>query len=116
VLKDPLDVAAAQANLAVALMRLGNWSEARDLLGTIRMPGDPGVGRGTVLYLQGLCAEALSDHAAAVAAYKAAAGVPGALLTEDGPPIGPLAAEAEARLATAPRRHEAASFMSLPGA
>lgn len=115
-LKDPLDIAAAQANLAVALMRMGNWIEAKDLLAGVRLADGPGVGKGTILYLQGLCAEALSDHAAALAAFRAAAAVPGALLTEDGPPVAPLAAEAETRLGAGPRRDEAGSTIPLPGA
>lgn len=115
-LTDRLDVAAAQANLAVALMRMGNWTEAKDLLAGVRLADDAGVGKGTILYLQGLCAEALSDHAAALSAFRAAAAVPGALLTEDGPPIAPLAAEGEARLGAGQRRDEAGSTTPPSGA
>jgi len=78
-------------NLAVALMRLGNWSEARNELATIRMAGGPGVSNGTVQYLLGLCHEALGQAAEAEKAWRAAATDSESLLTEDGPAIKELA-------------------------
>jgi hypothetical protein len=97
-------------------MRQGSWAEARDLLASVRLPGDLGVGRGTILYLQGLCAEALADSAGAIAAFRAAAAVPGALLTEDGPPIALLAADAEARISGRSRRIGSEGQLPAPGA
>ena len=53
---------------------------------------EAGVGRGTVLFQQGVAFAALGDAARAVGAFEAAAAVPGAtLVTHDGPVLAPLA-------------------------
>ncbi len=78
-------------NLAVALMRLGNWSEARAELSTTRMAAGPGVSNGTVQYLLGLCHAALGQPAEAEKAWRAAAADSESLLTEDGPSVKELA-------------------------
>jgi hypothetical protein len=83
-------------NLAVALMRLGNWLEARAELSKVSLAAGPGVSNGTVQYLLGLCHEALGQPAEAEQAWRAAASDAESLLTEDGPPVRELAA---ARLA-----------------
>jgi tetratricopeptide (TPR) repeat protein len=83
-------------NLAVALMRLGNYQGARTELSKIQLAAGPGVSNGTVQYLLGLCYEALGQVAEAEQAWRAAATDADSLLTEDGPFVRELA---EARLA-----------------
>jgi hypothetical protein len=78
-------------NLAVALMRLGNWTGARDELSKVQLAAGPGVSNGTVQYLLGLCHESLGQMAEAEKAWRAAATDAESLLTEDGPPIKELA-------------------------
>jgi hypothetical protein len=75
----------ARLNLAVALMRLGNFAEARAELLKVNLDPGPGVARGTVQYLLALCYEALLQPAEAAKAWQAAAAEPESLLTEDGP-------------------------------
>jgi Flp pilus assembly protein TadD len=78
-------------NLAVALMRLGNWTAASAELSRVQLPPGPGVSNGTVQYLRGLCYEALGQSPDAERAWRAAAGDPESLLTEDGPHVKELA-------------------------
>jgi tetratricopeptide (TPR) repeat protein len=78
-------------NLAVALMRLGNWTEARTELAKIQLAAGPGVSNGTVQYLLGLCHEALGQVADAEKAWRAAATDSESQLTEDGPAVKELA-------------------------
>jgi membrane-associated protease RseP (regulator of RpoE activity) len=78
-------------NLAVALMRLGNWAGARAELSKVQLAGGPGVSNGTVQYLLGLCHEALGQLAEAEKAWRAAATDAESLLTEDGPAVKELA-------------------------
>jgi tetratricopeptide (TPR) repeat protein len=87
-------------NLAVALMRLGNWTDARDELSKVQLAAGPGVSNGTVQYLLGLCYEALGQMADAEKAWRAAATDAESLLTDDGPPVKELA---ERKLAGAAR-------------
>jgi tetratricopeptide (TPR) repeat protein len=84
-------------NIGIALMRLGNWEEARAELERTALPDGPGVAQGTVQYHLGACYEKLGRFMDATQAWKKAAASQ-ALLTEDGPPIKELA---EARLASA---------------
>jgi tetratricopeptide (TPR) repeat protein len=88
-------------NLAVALMRLGNYQDARAELSKIKLTAGPGVSNGTVQYLLGLCYEALGQAAEAAQAWRAAATDADALLTEDGPFVKELA---EAKLAGGGRK------------
>jgi hypothetical protein len=81
----------ARLNLAVALMRVGNYADAQDELARVVLPDGPGVSNGTVQYLLGLVAEALGQLPDAERAWKAATAAPGALLGEDGPLIKDLA-------------------------
>jgi len=83
--------AAVRLNLAVVLMRVGNWAEALAELSRMRLPPGPGVSNGTVQYLTGLCHEAMDQPAEAENAWRAAAADAGSLLTEDGPPVKELA-------------------------
>jgi tetratricopeptide (TPR) repeat protein len=83
-------------NLAVALMRLGNYADARTELSKVQLAAGPGVSNGTVQYLLGLCLESLGQTAEAEKAWHAAATDAESLLTEDGPSIRELA---EAKLA-----------------
>jgi hypothetical protein len=78
-------------NLAVALMRLGNWAGAQAELAKIQLTAGPGVSNGTVQYLRGLCHEALGQASEAEAAWRAAATDADSLLTEDGPAVKELA-------------------------
>ncbi len=87
-------------NLAAALIRLESWSDAQAELQRVQLPDGPGVGRGTVQYLLGLCADKLGSRADAETALKAAAQSDN-LLTENGPPVKELA---EAKLAELRRR------------
>ncbi len=83
-------------NLAVALMRLGNFEAARTELAKVQLTAGPGVSNGTVQYLLGLCYEALGQTAEAQQAWRAASTDSDSLLTEDGPFVKELA---EAKLA-----------------
>jgi len=83
-------------NLAVALMRLGNFEAARTELSKVQLTAGPGVSNGTVQYLSGLCYEALGQTAEAQQAWRAASTDADSLLTEDGPFVKELA---EAKLA-----------------
>ncbi|MFI5179658.1 MAG: PEGA domain-containing protein, partial [Vicinamibacterales bacterium] len=58
---DPLEDAVVRLNLAAALARLENWSEARTELQRVKLPDGPGVANGTVQYLLGLCADKLGN-------------------------------------------------------
>jgi hypothetical protein len=78
-------------NLAVALMRLGAWSEARGELAKVQLAAGPGVSNGTVQYLLGLCHEALGQMTEAQVAWHAASTDAESSLTEDGPLVKELA-------------------------
>ncbi len=84
-------------NIAIALMSLGNWVEARSELDRIQMRDGRGVAQGTVNYLLGLCYEALGQFADAAKAWTAAKNSE-AGLTEDGPPVKELAAAKLSRM------------------
>ncbi|NDH64426.1 MAG: hypothetical protein EBY18_22900 [Alphaproteobacteria bacterium] len=87
-------------SLAVALARMGSWSDARIELQRVKLNDAPGVSNGTVLYLLGLAAERMGNTTEAETSWRAAAATP-ALLTEDGPPVKELA---EARILELQRR------------
>jgi tetratricopeptide (TPR) repeat protein len=82
-------------NLAVALMRLGDFAGAREQLEAVRLPAGRGIADGTLEYLRGLALDGLGDAAGAQRAWQAAAGSE-ASLTDDGPLVKGLA---ERRLA-----------------
>jgi len=86
-----LEESVARLNLSVALMRLGNWNDARVELEKVRLGNEPGVGNGTVQYLLGLCRDALGQFPEAEAAWRAAAAARDALLTSTGPAVKELA-------------------------
>ena len=88
-------------NLAVALARVGAWSEARLELQRVKLNDGPGVSAGTVQYLLGLAAERMGNIAEAEAAWRAAAASDARSITEDGLPVKDLA---EARLQGLQRR------------
>jgi membrane-associated protease RseP (regulator of RpoE activity) len=73
-------------NLAVALLRAGDFAGAREHLTAEPLPPGDGISRGTQLYLLGLAHEGLGNQAAAGEAFRAAAEA-GGRLTEDGPGI-----------------------------
>ena len=79
-------------NIAIALMRLGNWTDARAELDKVRLPDGPGVSGGTIQYLVGLCYEAAGQFGEAEKAWALAAQQKEAILSEDGPLITEMAA------------------------
>ena len=97
---EPINDSVIRLNLAVALARVGAWSEARLELQRVKLNDGPGVSNGTVQYLLGLAAERMGNTAEAESAWRAAAGTT-ALITEDGLPVKELA---EARLLALQRR------------
>jgi hypothetical protein len=97
---DPVADSVMQLNLAVALMRVGAWAEARTALQRVKLNDGPGVSAGTVQYLLGLVAERMGNNAEAEAAWRAAA-ASAASISEDGLPVKDLA---EARLQGLQRR------------
>jgi PDZ domain-containing protein/PEGA domain-containing protein len=82
----PMEDSVLRLNLAAALARVENWTEARLELQRVKLPDGPGVSNGTVQYLLGLCADRLGNRADAEAAFAAAA-ASDALITEDGPSV-----------------------------
>jgi hypothetical protein len=97
---NPAEESVMRLNLAAALIRLESWSEAQAELQRVQLPDGPGVGKGTVQYLLGLCADKLGSRSDAETALRAAA-ASDSLLTENGPPVKELA---EAKLAELQRR------------
>jgi hypothetical protein len=97
---DPLEDSVIRLNLAAALARVENWSDARLELQRVKLPDGPGVANGTAQYLLGLCADKLGNRSEAETAWRAAA-ASDSLLTEDGPSVKELA---EAKLAELQRR------------
>lgn len=87
---------AAQLNLAIAHMRLGNWDEALAALKDVQLPEGAGVSAGTIAYLTGLAHEGAGRTADAQAAFAKAAAATQARLGADGPLVAPLA-QAKAR-------------------
>jgi hypothetical protein len=77
-------------NLAVALLRLGDYAGARAQLEAVQLPRGPGISLGTQQYLLGLTYENEGNAASATKAFEAAL-ASGGLLTEDGPEIKALA-------------------------
>jgi len=96
----PFEDSVLRLNLAAALARVENWSEARTELQRVKLPDGAGVAGGTVQYLLGLCADKLGNRADAEAAFRAAI-ASDSLVTEDGPSVKDLA---ETRLAEMQRR------------
>ena len=82
----PNEDSVLRLNLAAALARVENWSDARIELQRVKLPDGPGVSNGTVQYLLGLCADKLGNRADADAAFTAAAASE-ALISEDGPSV-----------------------------
>jgi hypothetical protein len=97
---EPILDSVMRLNMAVALARVGAWSEARLELQRVKLNDGPGVAAGTVHYLLGLAAERMGNIPEADAAFKIAAAST-ALETEDGLPVKDLA---EARLQALQRR------------
>lgn len=97
---EPINDSVMRLNLAVALARVGLWSEARIELQRVKLNEGPGVSNGTVQYLLGLAAERMGNAAEAEAAWRAAAATT-ALISEDGLPVKELA---EARIQALQRR------------
>jgi hypothetical protein len=86
----PADQPIVRLNLAVALMRLGDYAGAREQLEAVQLAAGPGISLGTQQYLLGLVHEGEGDAASAQHSFQAAA-ASGGLLTEDGPEIKTLA-------------------------
>jgi hypothetical protein len=86
-----MEQSALHVNLAIVMMRLGNWEDALVELAAAKLPDGAGVSAGTVAYLTGRCEEALGHAANATAAYTKAAASPKARLSSEGPLVAPLA-------------------------
>lgn len=86
-----IEQSALHVNLAIVMMRLGNWEDALVELGAAKLPDGAGVSAGTVAYLTGRCEDALGHAANAAAAYTKAAASPKARLSSEGPLVAPLA-------------------------
>ena len=97
---EPINDSVMRLNLAVALARVGLWSDARLELQRVKLNEGPGVANGTVQFLLGLVAERMGNAAEAETAWRAAAATT-ALISEDGLPVKELA---EARLQALQRR------------
>ena len=87
---EPAEQPFIRLNLAVALMRLGDYVGAREQLAGVDLPPGPGISRGTQQYLVGLVHEGLGDATSAEQAWRAAEAA-GGLLTDEGPSIALLA-------------------------
>jgi hypothetical protein len=87
----PIEQATLHVNLAIVMMRLGNWEDALSELSAAQLPDGPGVSAGTVAYLTGRCEVELGHAANANAAFTKAAALPKARLSSEGPLIAPLA-------------------------
>lgn len=83
--------AAANLNLAIVHLRLGNWDDALAALGQVQLADGAGVGPGTVAYLRGLSLEAAGRVSEARTAFTAAAQAADARLSAEGPLVAPLA-------------------------
>ncbi len=87
----PTETAAANLNLAVVHLRLGNWDDALAALGRVSLPEGSGVSAGTVAYLRGLSLEGAGRASEARTAFAAAAEATDARLSSEGPLVAPLA-------------------------
>jgi tetratricopeptide (TPR) repeat protein len=87
----PTEAAAANLNLAVVHLRLGNWDDALAALGRVQLPDGAGVSAGTVAYLRGLCLEGAGRTSEARTAFGTAAEATEARLSSEGPLVAPLA-------------------------
>ena len=83
---DAVEQPFVRLNLAVALLRLGDYQGARQELSGVQLPPGEGISGGTQQYLMGLAYQGLGDTIAAEAAWRAAADLGGSV-TEDGPLI-----------------------------
>lgn len=86
----PAEAPAVRLNLAVALLRLGDYAGAREHLDAVEVPETGAISSGTQQYLLGLALDGLGDAAGAQRAFQTAA-ASDASLTEDGPPVRVLA-------------------------
>ncbi len=101
---DPLEQSVVRLNSAMALIALGNWSEAKRDLDQVKLAAGPGVSAATVQYLLGLCAEGLGQISQAESLWRLVAATPDALLTEEGPELKDLAERKLAQLGRLQRR------------
>ena len=86
---EPSDAAVVRLNLAVALLRIGDYQGALDELRKVDLPPGVGISKGTQQYLLGLAYEGLGDMSSAREAWQAAVAA-GGTLTEDGPLVSEL--------------------------
>jgi hypothetical protein len=80
-------------NLAAALMAVGNYAGAQQMLAEVRLDTRSGISKGTVDYLRAVCYKQLKQLAEARTLFEAASQDRGALLSERGPLISYLARE-----------------------
>jgi len=83
--------AGAQLGLAVAHIRLENWTRALRVLESVSLPPGPGVSAAAVDYLTGVCLTQIGELEGARAALSRAAEAESATLSVGGPSIPPLA-------------------------
>ena len=88
---DAAEIPVVRLNLAIALLRIGDYQAAVDELKMVELPPGGGISRGTQQYLLGLAYEGLGDSQAARQAWESAAAA-GGTLTEDGPLVADLVA------------------------
>jgi hypothetical protein len=93
----------ARLNLAVALMGVGNYADARTEIAKVRLPDEKGVAAGTVQYLLGQCCFELGDYAEAETAWHGAVTSNGATLTDGGQPVKDLAEQKLAQMKVKPK-------------
>jgi hypothetical protein len=83
---DPVEQSVVHLNAGMALIALGNWTDARKELDQVKL--SPGrVSTPTVQYLLGLCAEGLGQISTAESLWRLAATSPDAWLTDEGPEL-----------------------------
>ena len=86
----PEDQSVLRLNIGIALIALENWADALASFEGVRLGTGSGVAEGTLQYYRGLCFSRLGKFAEAQKAWIAARDSD-AWLTEDGPPVKPLA-------------------------
>jgi len=111
----PAGRTAAHVNLAVVLLRLGNWDEALQSLGQAGLQDGVGVSGGTVAYLRGLALEGMGRMAEAQSAFSEAAADPTARLGRDGPLVAPIAREKLSSGGVSPAADGGPPVLSPPG-
>ena len=80
----PNELSVVRLNLAVSLLAVGNFADARKEIEQVKLPSGPGVSKETVAYLYGVCLERLGEYPEADRQFALAGASTNALITEDG--------------------------------